>query len=146
MSFSFLLSQPMGGPDREEIEMIRKWKLIEYLDLEEEQAEHFFPRLRTFEKQLESIHTQKREQFAKLDAMLEEDNIKSSKVDDIIETLYDLDKELQSLKYKHYKNCDDILTLDQKAKYLTFERKFKRQMKNKIRGHKGRKDRPRHRF
>ena len=33
------------GPDRENVEMIKRWKLIDYLDLEEKQGEQIFFKL-----------------------------------------------------------------------------------------------------
>ena len=45
-------SQPPGGPpeDHEKARMMKKWKLIEYLDLNEEQSEKFFIQLNAFQK------------------------------------------------------------------------------------------------
>ncbi len=145
-TYSLLFSQPLHRPEKDDIEMIRKWKLIEYLELEEDQAEKFFPRLRSFEKDLKSIQAQKKEYFEKLENMLEDESIKSSEINDIIDSLYELDEDIISLKQNHFKNCDDILSSKQKVKYLTFERKFKKQMKNKLKNLKGRQGRLNRRF
>ena len=51
-------SQPPGGlpEDHEKARMMKKWKLIEYLDLNEEQSEKFFIHLNAFQKEMKIIH------------------------------------------------------------------------------------------
>ena len=54
---SLALAQPghFGG-GHEKARMMKKWKLIEYLDLSEEQSEKFFLRINSLEKELKTFH------------------------------------------------------------------------------------------
>ena len=51
-SISTLISAQYGGgsSDHEDALMIKKWKLIEFLDISEDQSDKFFTRINAFEK------------------------------------------------------------------------------------------------
>ena len=53
LCFSFGLSQEDRGKN---MRVMLKWKLTEYLDLDESQAEKFFPKMNSHEKELKSIN------------------------------------------------------------------------------------------
>jgi hypothetical protein len=57
----FGYGQPPGGGigDHKKARMIKKWKLIEYLDLNEKQSEKFFVRMNAFQKEMKAIHKKK---------------------------------------------------------------------------------------
>ena len=48
------------GGGHEKSHMMKKWKLIEYLDLSEGQSEKFFLRINYLEKELKAFHKMKR--------------------------------------------------------------------------------------
>ena len=53
----FAFSQPPGVPpeNHEKARMMKKWKLIEYLDLDEDKSEKFFIQLNAFQKDMRTI-------------------------------------------------------------------------------------------
>ena len=54
----FAFSQPPSRPPEghKKVRMMKKWKLIEYLDLNEAQSEEFFIQLNAFQKGMKTIH------------------------------------------------------------------------------------------
>ena len=129
-------------PDRDEIKMLKTWKLTEYLDLTESQAERFFPRLNTLEKELHSLQKQRDNLFHELDRMIEDEKEKKRRVDEIIIELDNLGKYKADLLKVHMMNIDDILTTNQKTKYIVFEQKFRKRLKEEILN-KGERGKPR---
>ncbi len=135
---SIIFAQPKyQSTGRENIEIMKKWKLTEYLNLTEDQAEKFFPRLNELENQLKEI-AEKRQEFNKiLNDMADGNDANNKEMNKIINQIYDLEVEKLKIRKDHYKNIDDILTIEQKAKYLVFEKKFKKRMKNQFRERDG---------
>ena len=50
------LSMMQEARSGKNMKVMMKWQLTEYLDLEESQAEKFFPKMNTHEKELKSIN------------------------------------------------------------------------------------------
>ena len=78
---AFTFSQPPGVSDRdhENARMMKKWKLIEYLDLNEEQSEKFFVMVNAFQKEMKTIHKKKKKLREDIHEMLEEDKLNDIK-------------------------------------------------------------------
>jgi hypothetical protein len=75
LCLSFCLSQEERGKN---MKVMMKWKLIEYLDLDESQAEKFFPKMNAHEKELKSINKEIKELKNKLEAQISSNS--SSKI------------------------------------------------------------------
>ena len=121
-------SQPPGGPpeNHEKARMMKKWKLIEYLDLKEEQSEEFFIQLNAFQKEMKTIHKKNKKLREDIHEMLEEDKLNDNKVDGLIDDFFNNESEIQELRRKHHKEIDVVLTAEQTIKYLIFDHNFKR--------------------
>ena len=64
-----------GGPDHKDVDMIKKWKLIEFLDISENQSDKFFTRINLFEKEMKAIRKKEKlnlrhEHHAEMDDIL----------------------------------------------------------------------------
>ena len=127
-------SQPPGGPpeNHEKVRMMKKWKLIEYLDLKEEQSEEFFIQLNAFQKEMKTIHKKNKKLREDIHEMLEEDKLNDNKVDGLIDDFFNNESEIQELRRKHHKGIDEVLTAEQTIKYLIFDHKFKKRIKDQL--------------
>ena len=144
---AFTFSQPPGVSDRdhENARMMKKWKLIEYLDLNEEQSEKFFVMVNAFQKEMKTIHKKKKKLREDIHEMLEEDKLNDNKVDRTIDNFFNNESEIQELRRKHHKKIDEVLTAEQTIKYLIFDHKFKKRIKDQLlEGRKHRGDGPPH--
>ena len=68
MSFSFILCQPgkargPGGQYQNRMETMMVWKLTDYLNLSEQQAEKLFPRMRRHRIRMGDLHTEEKDLF-----------------------------------------------------------------------------------
>ncbi len=133
-------SQPPGGGfgDQKKARMIKKWKLIEYLDLSEEQSEKFFVRVNAFQKEMKGIHKKGKNLREEIRDLLEEDKLKDNKVDKLIDEYFDIQSEILNLRRSHHEGIADVLTAEQTVKYLVFDHKFKKSMQDQFLDQKGR--------
>ena len=70
MSFSFILCQPgkargPGGQYQNRMETMMVWKLTDYLNLSDQQAEKLFPRMRRHRIRMGDLHTEEKDLFEK---------------------------------------------------------------------------------
>ena len=138
-----LITAAQWRPENEDLRLVKKWKLTEFLDLSEDQAERFFPRVNELEKNLENLRHEKMILNQELNQMLEGDTIDDQRVNQIINNQSRLDKEAAELIRDHMQNIGDILTPVQKVKYTVFEERFKEMLQQKVRKEGGRHQRQR---
>ena len=122
--------------DRKNAEMIKKWKLIEFLDISEDQSEKFFTRVNAFEKEMSSIRKKEKELRESIEGFLTEDRLNEKKVSYLMGEYFNLEKEKLDVRQKHHNAIDDILTLEQSAKYLFFNHHFKKRVKEHFKDRK----------
>ena len=130
----FTFSQPPGVSDRdhENARMMKKWKLIEYLNLNEEQSEKFFVMVNTHQNEMETIHKNNKKLRENIHKMLEEDQLNDNKVDGLIDEFFNNEAEMQKLRRKHHKKIDEVLTAEQTIKYLIVDHKYKKGIKDNL--------------
>ena len=122
--------------DRKNAEMIKKWKLIEFLDISEDQSEKFFTRVNAFEKEMSSIRKKEKELRELIEGFLTEDRLNEKEVSSLMGEYFNLEKDKLDVRQKHHNAIDDILTLEQSAKYLFFNHHFKKRVKEHFKDRK----------
>ena len=138
----FAFSQPSSGPpeDHKKVRMMKKWKLIEYLDINEEQSEEFFIQLNAFQKEMKTIHKKNKKLQEDIHDMLEDNKVNEKKVDELIDEYFNNESGILELRYTHHKEIGSVLTAEQTIKYVIFDHKFKKKMKDQLldkRSHRG---------
>ncbi len=128
------LSQPrFDNPDvRKRIEEIRRFKLIDYLDLEEEQAVRFVTREKNFRKEEKRREEERNKILMQLKNAVEE-SASEDELNSLINQYAVLGKEMAEARLAYFRSLGDLLTVEQQAKYLLFERKFKDEIRSIIR-------------
>jgi Spy/CpxP family protein refolding chaperone len=134
-SGAIALGQGWHGPEKRPFERIERFKevrLIETLDLKEEQAVRFFTRMKDFEKRRHELQKAKGEALDKI-----EQAIKDGADDKTLEKLFPdvpaADMRIGEERAKFFNSLSDILTLQQRGKLLLFERNFERDLRDAIR-------------
>ncbi len=112
--------------------MVRMWKLTEYLELTEEQAEKFFPRTRAHRDEMQKIGEQRRELHQEFVKKIESGKVSRRDTKKFIDELHRLDLARLELRRKHMKAVEDVLTEVQQAKYATFDEHFMGQLKRRL--------------
>ena len=130
LCFSFGLSQEDRGKN---MRVMLKWKLTEYLDLDESQAEKFFPKMNSHEKELKSINKEILALKNKIEEQIASNSSSKRENKRMMEQIQELEKEKIDKKYSYVSSLDGVLTANQISKLLVFDKKFKKSLKDQIR-------------
>ena len=114
------------------MKIMMKWKLTEYLDLSEEQAEKFFPKMNSHEKKMKDINLKINslkddlEEYISLGSVTKRENQK------IINEIQELEKDRIDLRFNYFKSLDKVLESIQLSKLIIFDKKFKKTLKDQL--------------
>jgi len=109
-----------------------KWKMTEFLDISEKQAEIFFPRVNAMEKEINILKDREKEIHKELNEMIDNNSVSNNGINRIIDELTSIEEQKIRLKMDHIRNLNDVLTPKQQAKYVAFGRSLKHRMKDKL--------------
>jgi Spy/CpxP family protein refolding chaperone len=115
---------------REKVGMIKKWKMIEALEIGEEQTVRLFPRVNKLEE-LKVKHLEERRELLHrlkmvLDSSASED--RARKIKELVEAHTKMEERYHSDLTDAREDVFAVLTVEQKAKYLLFEELFQKQL------------------
>ncbi|MHC1737289.1 MAG: hypothetical protein AB9882_04700 [Ignavibacteriaceae bacterium] len=118
------------------IDQIDLVKLLDVLNMDEQTSTKFLPKRKAFvEKRRESvIKLDSLEKF--IDKGIKEDKAGSNVVKKAINEYIELEKYIFTLRYDHLNSVKSLLTTEQLANYLQFDRKFKQELRDIIRENK----------
>jgi len=118
---------------RDRISTVKMWKLTEYLDLSEEQAEKFFPRTREHQKEIDKIVQRRRQHYEDFQQKIDDGGIKAGDVERYVAEAARLDKALIDLRTRHLQGMKDLLNDGQLARFAVFNEYFRRQIGQHLR-------------
>jgi len=138
--FSYLFGQEMGPPpeppmNREvgkQLEQIKIWQMTKDMNLPTDKAEKFFPLYNDYNSQLRNIALQRRQAVRDLDSLLKK-NPEESDLRKQIRQILNLDAQLAGEHEKFLQSLEGILSPIEVAKYIVFEQKFDREIRERIR-------------
>lgn len=132
--FTSTVAQMHDGPRhhmREKLEQLEKIKLIETLNMDEETTLRFFSRRNKLRMKVNEIKEKGEYNFKQLDSMLKAGK---SYTDEELRSLIDETKsiplQIEKTRLEFISSLNDILTLEQIASFILFERKFKEKLRN----------------
>ena len=117
-------------PDK--ILQLEKIKLIEILEMDEETTLKFFSRRSEFEREMDGIHKAINEKLDEMEQMVNSDNVRDEELKAAIEELNLKHQKLDENKKDFINSLDDILSYEQIAKMILFERRFKEELRRAI--------------
>lgn len=129
--------KPPRRPPLEKIEQLEKVKLVELLDLKEDEAVRFFARRKEFRKNQRELF-EKRDDLVKgiekklRDGAKQSDREYKEQLNDIL----NLDLKIVQQKEKFFSSLNDILTPEQILKLAVFDNRFMREIRELLMGHK----------
>lgn len=117
---------------RENIQMLRLWKMTKVLDLTEEQASKIFPAINLNEKEKMKINEEIGQKIKELRLNLSKEIPDESEIHHLIEDLKGLRSLLKSKDEELENVLEENLTVIQRAKYLLFIVDFSRELREKV--------------
>lgn len=121
---------------REKIEALRIYKMTEFLNLSEQQAMNFYPRLNAFENTIRQKHKEQIRLIKEIDKKVKEGNYNPNDVKKYCSQLANYEREMIQEKERFIESLNDILTPEQQLKYLIFEAHFREHLIRSISGEK----------
>jgi len=131
---SMLCAQP-EGPDRRPMERIEQWRkirMIEFLDLTEDQSVRFVARLNEHDKQHQDLMKQKGMVLDRIDQLVK-NNAEDKEFEKAFGEIRDANAKVAELNDSFFRGLKDILSTSQRGKFLLFERQFEHQMREAMR-------------
>jgi len=124
---------------REEIETMKMWKMLEVLDLSQEQSDKFLPAWREMQKAQKIFRERKEDLLKSLEVVLGEEKPDEGKIKDIFGQLEKERSLFDEVQQRFRQKAQEVLTLEQQAKLLLFEDRFEKRMMEIIRQYRERK-------
>ena len=122
-----------GGQYDERMEMMRIWKLTEYLELKEVQAEKFFPSMRAHQIQVMEIRKEEKELFAPLYKKVKKgEDISKAEATKLLNKVATYELKRSKARIDFVKNSGDILNPTQQVKLLMFDGQMKQQVRERM--------------
>ncbi len=137
----YVFAQEMGPPPeppqmnrevRKQLEQIKVWQMTKEIDLPTDKAEKFFPLYNDYNSQLRNVNAERRQAIRALDSLLNK-NPEATELKKGIQETLNLDAQLADEHQKFIRSLQGILSPIQVARYLVFEQKFDREIRERIR-------------
>lgn len=116
---------------RERIKQLAKLKLIETLELNEDESVRFFAKFNEFHKNIENIQLKRNETIDEMKSLIrDEKSFNETKYNEIIKKLSDLGFEEIKIRNNFINSIQEFLPKYKVAKLIVFEREFNRQLRD----------------
>ncbi len=115
---------------RDKIEQLEKIKLLETLKMDEQTTLKFFARRTGFRDNLKNLMDKEDNLLDKMDEFIKSSKDKSnSQYQEMIDQYFDLEQKICDAKKSFISSLTDILTQEQIAKLLVFQKKFREEVR-----------------
>jgi hypothetical protein len=123
-----------GGPDRpyERIQQLRKVRLVEMLEMKEEQSVRFISRYNAYEEQRKKSMADRGEVMDRLERLVR-NKADSTEYTKAFAEVIKLDDSIIEQRKQFFLGLGDLLTIEQRAKLLLFERRFQKELREAMR-------------
>lgn len=122
---------------RQLIETLRKVRLIEELNLTDEQSIKFFPKLNEIKEAKDDFNHNRKIMIDELMGLLEKDKKSSDQINIKLDKLFKLEEEFNKKETALKKDIRKILNPEQQARLILFQLRFDKEMREMIQGIKG---------
>ncbi len=120
------------------VETLKKWRLIEELNLDEKTADSFLPMLSSIDRERRELMKERMEALRRLREALNSPAPGERRIKEGIDMAESVSRKLQELSEKEIKAAREHLTYEQQARFLIFNQEFAREMRRIISRARGR--------
>lgn len=114
------------------VETIRIYKITEALDLTENQSVRFFPKLKEMRDAKEEFNQTRMKMVERLDGYLQDSKKFSADIKSLIAEFEASETNLRGKEARIKKEIANILTPEQQAKFMLFQMRFNREMREMV--------------
>lgn len=120
------------------IEQLEKVKLIEALDLTEDQSIRFFARRNEHRKEIEKLEIHSEEVIRDLEKIVQDSNERNvTEQKRLLNEFLDIRIQIENKRKQFILSLNDILTTEQVSKLVLFEKKFREEIRKILMKRKG---------
>jgi Spy/CpxP family protein refolding chaperone len=123
---------PLDQRPMERIERLKKVRLIEMLDLKEDQSVRLFARMNEHDKARRELKRQKGEVLDRIERLVR-NHAEDPEFDKEYPAVRSIDAKLVEENWNFFESLKDILTPEQRGKFLLFERHFEVELREAMR-------------
>lgn len=120
------------GLPLERIERFKKMRMVEMLELNEEQSVRFFARYNEHEKMRRELMRQKDEVLDRIERLLRSGG-EPKEYEKLFADVITINRRLGDERLNFFNGLSDLLTIEQRAKLLLFERRFENELREAMR-------------
>ena len=124
-------AKPPSGREQQ-MNMLRMWKLTEYVELTETQGEKVFPAVRAHQAEIREIGLKKRVLMGEFMEKVRSDEVSSKDTDAYLNAKEDIQKLYSASRKKHFRAMKSLLDEKQYARYVIFDDHFKSQIRQQL--------------
>jgi hypothetical protein len=106
--------------------------LIEILEMKEDQSVRFFARMSEHDRQRRELMRAKGEALDKLERLVR-NRAGSAELEKLMPEVLDTESRIREEQRSFFSGLGDILTVEQRAKFLLFERQFEKELREAMR-------------
>ncbi len=123
---------PGGGKPLERLERVRTLRMVGMLDLKEDQSVRFMARLKDHQDARHELHRQRNEILDKIERLVR-NHADEKEFDEPFSQVLAIDQKISEENRNFFVGLKDLLTTEQRAKFLLFERRFEGELRDAIR-------------
>ena len=121
----------MGGPAPERLDKFRKMRLVEVLKLNEDDAVRFFVKQNLHEETQRGLMKSRNDLLDDIEDVVK-DNEEKGEVQKLTDQVLSVDQKIFNERQRYQEEIRKLLSPEQFAKFLLFERNFGRQVKDAL--------------
>jgi len=127
-------AQPPGPAPMpsQKLEALRIWRLTQELNLSEDQSGQFFPKLTRLRELRHDLHDSRRALMKDLGVAVKETPLSADKLRLLLDSLETLDDNFHVAERKLRSELNDILTIEQQARFVLFTQSFEKETRKLI--------------
>jgi hypothetical protein len=119
---------PQGPRNMERIERLKKVRLVEMLDLKEEQSVRFFARLNEHEDAMRALGREKMDLLDRIERLVRNE-AEAKEFEAMFPQMAAIEERIGAERKKFFDGLTDLLSAEQRGKLLLFERQFERELR-----------------
>jgi hypothetical protein len=116
----------------DKIEELKKFKMLDVLNLSEDESFKFYSRYNTFRSQTREIEKERKKLLDEMEAIMS-DKKNESELLKKLDELEKIDQRFSENRKNFFYDIKNILPLEKVVKYILFERSFQRELQNILR-------------
>ena len=135
LSTALVQAQPWRMGDQrpgERIEELKKVRLIEMLDLKEDQSSRFFARLNEHENAKRDLMKQRSDALDKVERLVR-NHADGKEFEQVFPEVEAIDTKVVEERHRFFDGLGDILSPEQRGKYILFDRYFEKELREAMR-------------